>query len=150
MAENSQSDPPLAPLTVRAFVKAPIEKAWRAYVGPEHLVRWNFASPEWHCPRATADLREGGILSARMEAKDGSMGFDFEGRYTKVEPPHLLAYEFGGRHATIRFYEEGEGTQVEVTFDPEQQFPIEHQQAGWQAILENYAAHAAGWASAAE
>lgn len=142
MAETPENEQQKAPLTVRATVKAPIEKAWRAYVGPEHVVRWNFAAPDWHCPRATADLRQGGAFSARMEAKDGSMGFDFEGTYTKVEAPHRLEYEFGGRHARIRFSEAGDATEVEVTFDPETVYPLEQQQAGWQAILDSYATYA--------
>lgn len=129
-------------ITVEATVKAPVEKVWEAYTSPEHVTQWNFASDDWHCPSAKADLREGGIFSARMEAKDGSMGFDFEGTYTKIIPQERIEYSFGDRHAVITFKPQGDAVDVSVSFDPETMHPVEMQRDGWQAILNNFARHA--------
>lgn len=129
-------------ITVETTVDAPIERVWRAYTTPEDIVQWNAASPDWHTPRAQVDLRVGGAFSSRMEAKDGSMGFDFAGTYTKVEPHRLIEYTFGDRTARIAFEEVPSGAvNVRVTFDSEPTHSVEQQQQGWQAILDNFARH---------
>lgn len=128
-------------IRVETIVKAPIERVWAAYTSPEDIVQWNAASDDWHTPRATVDLREGGIFSSRMEARDGSMGFDFEGTYTKIEPLRLIEYEFGGRHARIDFAPGGEGISVAVSFEPEGENGLDMQRDGWQAILDNFRRH---------
>jgi uncharacterized protein YndB with AHSA1/START domain len=130
-------------LLAQALVSAPIENVWQAYTTPAHITQWNFASEDWHCPSASVDLRVGGRFSSRMEAKDGSFGFDFEGEYTNIEPHRLIEYRFGDRTAEIRFAEEPEGVVVSVTFDPEPDNPTDMQQAGWQSILDNFAAYVA-------
>jgi uncharacterized protein YndB with AHSA1/START domain len=128
-------------ITVESTVNAPIAEVWRAYTTPEDIMHWNFASDDWYCPKSTVDLRVGGIFSSRMEAKDGSTGFDFEGVYTKIIPLELIEYQFGDRMAEITFKENPEGVEVRVTFDPENEFPVEYQQAGWQSILDNFKRH---------
>lgn len=131
-------------ITVTTVALAPIAEVWRAYTTPADIVQWNSASPDWHTPRATVDLRVGGTFSSRMEAKDGSVGFDFEGTYTAIEPLRRIAYTFGDRHADVEFIDGGvAGVTVRVTFDPENEFPLDQQQAGWQAILDNFARHVA-------
>lgn len=128
-------------ITVETIVAAPIEEVWHAYTTPEDIMQWNAASDDWHTPSATVDLREGGIFSSRMEAKDGSMGFDFAGTYTKIETNKLIAYDFGGRNASIEFTPATEGVRVTVTFDAEDDNSIEMQRGGWQAILDNFRHH---------
>lgn len=128
-------------ITVEAVVNAPVEKTWEAYTNPEHITQWNHASDDWHCPSATNDVRTGGAFSIRMEAKDGSAGFDFAGTYDEVVPQQKISYTFGGRKAEINFQPEGEATRVSVSFDPEEENPLEMQRAGWQAILENFKKH---------
>lgn len=130
-------------LSVETTVAAPIAEVWRAYTNPEDICRWNAASDDWHTTRAEVDLRTGGAFSSRMEAKDGSEGFDFAGTYTRVEPLRVIEYEFGGRHARVDFTEAADGVRVRVEFEPENEFPVEFQQAGWQAILDNFARHVA-------
>ncbi len=130
-------------ITVETVVQAPLSEAWRAYTTPEDIVQWNAASEDWHTTRATVDLRVGGQFLSRMEAKDGSVGFDFAGLYTRVEPMTLLEYEFGGRLALIEFEPSGTGTRVRVSFDPETENPVEMQRDGWQSILDNFARHVA-------
>lgn len=130
----------LVKITVSATVAAPREKAWEYYTNPEHIIKWNFADDSWWCPRATNDIRVGGRYYARMEAKDGSAGFDFEAVYTEVVAPESFTYEFGGRYATVTFVEQNGLTMVTVVFDPETENPRDLQQAGWQSILNNYAA----------
>ena len=130
-------------VTVETTVAAPLAEVWRAYVTPADIVQWNAASSDWHTTRAEVDLREGGAFSSRMEAKDGSQGFDFAGTYTRVEPERLIEYAFGGRHARVTFTEMAGGVRVRVTFDPETTFPIEQQRAGWQAILDHFTRHVA-------
>ncbi len=126
-------------ITVSATIQAPAERVWEYYVTPEHLTRWNNASDDWHTTNATSDLRVGGEFKYRMEAKDGSEGFDFGGTYTKVEPPRLLAYTLGdGRTVNITLSPEGDATQVAVTFDTETFNTPEVQRQGWQAILDNF------------
>ena len=125
-------------VTVESLINAPVEKTWDAYTKPECITQWNHASDDWHCPKAQNDVRTGGAFSFRMEAKDGSAGFDFAGVYDEVVPLEKIAYTFGGRQAEIRFSAEGDGTLVRVTFDPESENPIEMQRGGWQAILDNF------------
>lgn len=130
-------------ITITALVDAPILRAWEAYTKPEDIVQWNHASPDWHCPRSENDLRVGGTFSYRMEAKDGSDGFDFEGTYTDVVPHERIAYTMGdGRKVETTFREENGMTRMMVVFDPENENPIDMQRAGWQSILDQYAAHA--------
>lgn len=133
----------MKPITVSATVQAPLHIAWEVYTNPKHIVQWNFASDDWHCPSATNDLRVGGQFSWRMAAKDGSFAFDFEGEYTNVEPQERLAYRFGDRQAEVTFEPVApDRTRVTVTFDPETDNPEEMQRDGWQAILNNYKKHA--------
>lgn len=128
-------------ITVKTNVAAAIEKVWRAYTTPADIKQWNAASEDWHTTAATVDLREGGAFSSRMEAKDGSMGFDFAGTYTKIVPHKLIAYGFGDRTAEVAFIPGPKGVTVRVTFDAETTHSIEQQQGGWQAILNNFKRH---------
>jgi uncharacterized protein YndB with AHSA1/START domain len=132
-------------ITVETRVPVSSEAAWDAYTSPEAIMQWNWASPEWCCPAAEVDLREGGRHLARMEARDGSMGFDLAGTYEEVDAPRTLTLRLDdGRRARTTFEAEGDGTRVRTTFDPEPTNPPEMQRGGWQAILDNYAAHVAG------
>jgi uncharacterized protein YndB with AHSA1/START domain len=132
-------------LTVEALARTDLNTAWSAYNTPDDITQWNTPDPSWHSPRSQVDLREGGKFNTRMEAKDGSMGFDFEGTYTKVVPNEVIEYRMGdGREAIVRFTEEPEGTRIRVDFDPESENPTEMQQEGWQAILDNFARYAEG------
>jgi len=126
-------------VTVETLVNAPISKVWDAYTTPSDIVQWNTASEDWHTTKAAVDLRVGGVFSSRMEARDGSFGFDFEGTYTKVVPHELLEFSFGDRMASVAFISEANGVTVHVEFDSESEHPIEQQQQGWQAILNNFA-----------
>ena len=128
-------------ITVSTLVAAPIAEIWRAYNSPEDIKIWNTASPDWHTTASTVDLRVGGRFSSRMEAKDGSFGFDFEGEYTKVVPLQLLEYRFGSRVGLVEFSEDASGVNVTVTFDSEESHSEEQQRTGWQAILDNFARH---------
>jgi uncharacterized protein YndB with AHSA1/START domain len=130
-------------LTVQTRLNCSVARAWSAYTDPAAIVQWNFAAPEWHCPRAENDLRVGGALRSRMEAKDGSMGFDFEGTYTEVVPMERLAYALGDQRKVLAtFRETGGVTELTVSFTPDSTFPAEYQIGGWQAILNNYKAYA--------
>ncbi len=126
-------------ITVEATVTAPIEKVWLAYTTPADIKQWNAASDDWHTTNATVDLRVGGAFSSRMEAKDGSFGFDFAGTYTKIVPHKLIEYSFGERVAEVEFVSNQKGITVRVTFDAEETHSIEQQRVGWQAILKNFA-----------
>lgn len=128
-------------ITVERLVRAPITKVWSAYTTPADIKQWNAASDDWHTTKSTVDLRVGGQFSSRMEAKDGSFGFDFAGTYTKIEPEKLIEYTFGDRAAVVEFSPTADGVKVRVTFDPEAQNPADMQRAGWQAILDNFARH---------
>ena len=128
-------------ITVETRVAAPIDQVWRAYTTPADIVKWNAASDDWHTTTATVDLRAGGLFSSRMEAKDGSMGFDFAGTYTKIVEHKLIAYAFGDRKAEVHFEPGSNGVVVRVVFDPETMHPVEQQQQGWQAILDNFKRH---------
>lgn len=125
-------------ITVQASVNASLEKVWEYYTQPKHIVKWNFADPSWHCPSAENDMQVGGIYKARMEAKDGSFGFDFEAVYNNIKERESFSYEFGGRIATVIFQNLNQQTLVTVTFDPEDENPIDMQQEGWQMILNNF------------
>jgi uncharacterized protein YndB with AHSA1/START domain len=125
-------------ITVSATIHAPVEKVWDYYNNPNHIVHWNFADPSWHCPSAENDMRVGGTYKARMEAKDGSFGFDFEAIYTDINEGENFTYEFGGRIVTVQFNNLVSLTEVIITFDPEEENPIEMQQGGWQLILNNF------------
>ena len=129
------------PITVRTTVAAPRTTVWTAYTTPSDIVQWNAASADWHTTAATVDLRVGGAFSSRMEAKDGSFGFDFAGTYTAVVPHERIEYAFGDRTARIDFTDGPDGVTVTVTFDAESTHSIEQQQAGWQAILDNFKRH---------
>lgn len=128
-------------ITVETTIAAPVEEVWRAYTSPEDIKQWNAASDDWHTTAATVDLREGGAFSSRMEAKDGSMGFDFAGTYTKIVPHKLIEYSFGDRVGRVEFEPGPNGVRVRVTFDSEPEHSIEQQREGWQAILDNFARH---------
>ncbi|MCB0653843.1 MAG: SRPBCC family protein [Saprospiraceae bacterium] len=125
-------------ITVQATINADSKKVWDYYTNPKHIIHWNFADPSWHCPSAENDMRIGGTYKARMEAKDGSFGFDFEAIYSNIVEGKNFTYEFGGRTATVQFTDLGKQTEVVVTFDPEDENPIEMQKGGWQAILNNF------------
>ena len=133
-------------IIVETTVHAPIEKVWRAYTTPNDILQWNSASDDWHTVSADVDLRVGGTFSSRMEAKDGSVGFDFAGTYTNIVPNRLIEYGFGDRGAKVEFDERSDGVLVRVSFDAESTHSVEQQQAGWQAILDNFAQHVEGQA----
>ncbi len=128
-------------VTVETTIRAPVHQVWDAYTTPEDIRQWNAASDDWHTTAATVDLREGGTFSSRMEAKDGSMGFDFAGTYTRIVEHELIEYAFGDRSAQIEFNPLEKGVLVRVTFDAESQNPVEQQRQGWQSILANFARH---------
>ena len=128
-------------ITVETNVTAPIGEVWRAYTTPHDIKEWNAASEAWHTTTASVDLREGGKFSSRMEAKDGSMGFDFAGTYTKIIEPKLIEYSFGDREARVEFTPVQTGVNVRVTFDSESTHSVEQQRQGWQSILNNFARH---------
>lgn len=130
-------------ITVETTVAAPIEKVWRAYTTPDDIKQWNAASDDWHTTAASVDLRVGGAFSSRMEAKDGGMGFDFAGTYTKLVKYKLIEYSFGDRAAQVEFTESPKGVHVRVAFDSEPTHSIEQQRQGWQAILNSFAGHVA-------
>lgn len=125
-------------IIIKATVSSNKRKVWDYYTRPEHITKWNFADPSWHCPTATNDMKVGGIYLARMEAKDGSYGFDFNAVYTEINEGKNFTYEFGGRYATVEFEEINGQTEVIISFDPETENSIELQQNGWQAILNNF------------
>jgi uncharacterized protein YndB with AHSA1/START domain len=128
-----------ATITVEATVNAPVQKVWDTWEKPEHITKWCNASDDWHTPHAENDLREGGKFLPRMEAKDGSFGFDFWGIYDEVKPNELIAYTMGdGRKVKVIFAADGNTTKITETFDPETTNPIEMQKGGWQAILDNF------------
>jgi uncharacterized protein YndB with AHSA1/START domain len=126
-------------LTISAFVNAPIEKVWNAWTAPEHIVNWNFASDDWHCPSAENDLRVGGKLKSTMAAKDGSFAFDFEGIYTFIDLHKTISHVLpDGRNVNTSFVSDGDVTHITGTFDAETENSLELQQQGWQAILNNF------------
>jgi len=128
-------------ITVETTIPAPLETVWSAWVTPADILQWNSASDDWHTTAAEVDLRPGGSFRSRMEARDGSMGFDFEGTYTAVDPMARIVAEFGGRALVVTFAETPSGVLVREVFDAEDTHPIEMQREGWQAILNRFAAH---------
>ena len=125
-------------IIVQATILAGRQKVWDYYTKPEHITKWNFADPSWHCPSATNDMQVGGQYIAKMEAKDGSFGFDFAAVYTEINSGSDFTYEFGGRFSTVTLIEDEDCTVLVVAFDPETENPIELQRNGWQAILNNF------------
>jgi uncharacterized protein (TIGR00369 family) len=128
-------------IRVETLVNAEAVHVWRAYTTPADIVQWNAASADWHTTEAHVDLREGGAFSSRMEARDGSAGFDFAGTYTKVIPNQVIEYAFGDRHARVNFEQSASGTWLRVVFDAEDTHSIEQQTQGWQAILNSFKQH---------
>lgn len=129
----------MEPITVETLVHASLDKVWNAFIDPAAIRVWGTASDDWHTVAASNDVRVGGAFTYRMEAKDGRAGFDMKGTYTVVSPEEHLAYTMDdGRTVTITFAPEGDAVRVTETFDPENENPREMQQAGWQAILDNF------------
>ncbi len=131
-------------ITIETLVHAPIDKVWSAYTSPADIIQWNAASEDWHTTVASVELREGGQFSSRMEAKDGSFGFDFAGTYTKIVQHELIEYSFGDRSASVQFIQEANGVKVRISFVAEKEHSVEQQQEGWQAILNRFAKHVEG------
>lgn len=130
-------------ITIETVVDVPVQKAWTIWTTPEHITKWNAASDDWHTPSAENDLRIGGKFSSRMEAKDGSFGFDFYGTYDDVIEHKKIAYTIADvRKVEIRFEAQGNSTKITESFEAENVNPIEMQQRGWQAILDNYKKYA--------
>jgi uncharacterized protein YndB with AHSA1/START domain len=133
---------PTSRISIETVVRAPPADAWKAYTAPEAIMQWNQASPEWHCPSASVDLREGGRHIARMEARDGSFGFDFTATYEEVDEPRALTLLLDdGRRARTTFEAHGDGARVRTEFDADATHSIDQQRDGWQAILDSFAAH---------
>jgi uncharacterized protein YndB with AHSA1/START domain len=130
-------------ITVQTEVSVPVAEAWKFWTLPAHITKWNSASPDWHTPRATNDLRKGGRFTARMEARDGSAGFDFGGTYEEVKPQSHISYSLDdGRKVKVDFTAKGNATLIVETFDAETENSPEMQRSGWQAILDNFKAYA--------
>ena len=126
-------------ITIETTVNAPAEKVWNFFNAPEHIVKWGSPSPDWHTTKADNDLRVGGNFLYRMEAKDGSFGFDFGGVYDEVKPHEAIVYTMGdGRKVNITFAQDGGAIKVTETFETENENPVEMQRMGWQAILDNF------------
>jgi uncharacterized protein YndB with AHSA1/START domain len=129
-------------ITVETIVNAPVEKVWKVWTSPEHITQWNNASDDWHTPHAENDLRVGGKFLSRMEAKDGSFGFDFGGVYDAVKENEYIEYTIGdGRKVKVDFKSQESTTKVTETFEAENMHSIEMQRGGWQAILDNFKKH---------
>jgi len=132
--ENDQTT-----ITVETTVRTPVEKVWEYWTEPQHITKWSFASDDWHAPNAENDVRVGGKFLTRMEAKDGSFGFDFGGVYDEVRINEFIAYTLGdGRKVTITFISQENGTKIIETFEAETTNSIEMQKAGWQAFMDNF------------
>jgi uncharacterized protein YndB with AHSA1/START domain len=130
-------------ITIENTVNAPVEKVWELWTAPEHITKWNNASDDWHTTRAENDLRVGGKFLSRMEAKDGSAGFDFEGTYDEVKENETIAYTMSdGRKVNVAFTSAGDATKVVETFEAETENPIVLQKDGWQAILDSFKKYA--------
>jgi uncharacterized protein YndB with AHSA1/START domain len=129
-------------ITVETVANAAVDRVWDAWNNPADIKQWNTAQDDWHTTRSTVDLREGGKFMSRMEAKDGSEGFDFEGTYTRIVPREAIEYRMSdGREVRVQFVERGDSVVVRETFDAETENPAELQRAGWQPILDNFARH---------
>lgn len=133
-------------ISVSALINAPVEQVWDKWNNPKHIVNWNAADPSWHCPKSENDLRVGGTFKNRMEAKDGSFGFDFEGLYDVVDMHKQISYTMGdGRQATTTFTPQGNSTTlIETIFDAENENDVEMQKQGWQAILNSFVRYVGG------
>lgn len=132
-------------ITVKTRISAELDKVWDAWNNPVDIQQWNSAHEDWHTTRSTVDLREGGKFLSRMEAKDGSVGFDFEGKYTRIVPKRMIAYRMGdGREVEVEFFEHDGGVLVQEIFDAEAENPPEFQRQGWQAILDNFGRYVEG------
>lgn len=130
-------------ITVETTINADTQKVWDLWTKPEHITKWNFASDDWHCPLAENDLRVGGKLKSRMEAKDGSFGFDFEATYDEIVDQRKIAYTMSDGRKAVTVFENLDGkTKITITFDAENENPVEMQKGGWQAILENFRKYA--------
>ena len=126
-------------ITIETTINAPVQKVWEYWSNPEHITQWNQASDDWHSPWAKNDLREGGSFSTRMEARDGSMGFDFGGVYDVVRNNEYIEYTMGdGRKVKTTFKPEGNKTRITESFDAETTHSVDMQKSGWQAILDNF------------
>ena len=135
-------------VTVETTILAGMEKVWDYWTLPDHITKWNFASDDWHCPKAENDLRVGGRTVSRMEAKDGSFGFDFEAIYDEVVNHKKISYTMtDGRKASTNFEDLGGETRVTTTFDAESENPVEMQKQGWQAIMNNFKKYVEGTVS---
>ena len=129
-------------ITIETLVKADSNTVWAAWNNPEDIKQWNAASDDWHTTQSSVDLREGGKFSSRMEARDGSAGFDFEGTYTRIVAQKIIEYRLGdGRDVKVEFTEGADGVLVRETFEAESEHDRELQRGGWQAILDNFARH---------
>ncbi len=129
-------------LTVETFVAAPIDRVWSAWTTPADIQQWNAALDSWHTPLAVLDLRAGGSFCYRMEARDGSAGFDYKGRFTQVEPQRRIDSELDdGRKVSVEFLPQTDGTLVRETFEVEASHTLEQQRTGWQSILDNFTRH---------
>lgn len=130
-------------ITIETTVNAPVEKVWEIWTEPKHITQWNNASEDWHTPRAENDLRPGGKFLSRMEAKDGSFGFDFGGTYDEVKSNEFIEYSMeDGRKVQITFLGNGNETKIEESFETENTHPAEMQRSGWQSILDNFKKYA--------
>lgn len=132
-------------ITIETIVNGPIEKIWQMWTLPEHIVNWYHASDDWHAPLAENDLRTDGVFKTTMAAKDGSMSFDFEGKYTLVKPFEKIAYKMSdGRTADIDFLKDHDTIKITETFEAEEVHSVELQRSGWQAILDNFKKYVEG------
>ena len=132
----------MPPITISARIAKPVAHVWDSWTKPEHIMNWNAASDEWHCPKAENDLRVGGSFSSTMAARDGSFSFDFGGVYTAMEEERRIAYTLeDGRKVEVLFTSDGDSTNVKQTFDPDTENPEEMQRGGWQAILDRFKAY---------
>ncbi|MDC6350976.1 SRPBCC family protein [Zeaxanthinibacter sp. PT1] len=140
---EADTTPGRTEITISTTIRCPIAKVWQFWTQPNHITRWNFASDEWHCPSAVNDLRPGGTLDWRMEAKDGSMGFDYTGTYDEIRPKEIISYQIAdGRKVTINFQSVGSETRVKETFEMDNTHPEDIQRNGWQSILDNFKKYA--------
>jgi uncharacterized protein YndB with AHSA1/START domain len=129
-------------ITVETLIRAELDAVWNAWNNPDDIRQWNNAQDDWHTTKSTVDLREGGLFTAQMEARDGSAGFDFEGSYTRIVPGKVIEYRMSdGREVSVEFAERPGGVLVKETFETESQNPPELQRQGWQAILDNFGRH---------
>lgn len=126
-------------ITIEALISSDIKKVWDYWTAPKHITKWNFASDDWHCPSAENDLKVGGKFKSRMEAKDGSFGFDFEGVYDEVINMKKISYTMpDSRQVITNFVNLGDKIKIMTTFDAENENPVDMQRTGWQAILNNF------------